>query len=497
MTIPFKNVPSNIRVPLFYAEIDPSHANTAGPNQRALIIGQITTGTGTATPNIPVLSQGVAEAKTLGGPGSMLAQMTFAYRQNDQFGEVWLLPLADDGGAVAAVGSINTTAAATAAGTLFIYIGGILTTMALTGSQTSAQIATALAAAVNAATDLAVTAAVDGSINTKVNLTAKNKGLAGNDIDIRFNYLGAAGGQSFPTGYAATIVAMASGTTNPVLTTGLANLLDKPFDFIVFPYTDTTSLDAIKSFLNDTTGRWSWQQQVYGHAFAALRGTSGALVTAGAARNDQHTSIMGFFDSPTPQWKWAAAVAAVTAVSVRADPGVPMQTVALADVLAPPLQSRFTLSIRNTLLFDGISTFSVAQDGTVAIENLISTYQLNSFSQPDNSYLEIETLFLLAFVLRALAVVITTKYARVKLAADGTRFAPGSNIVTPGIIRADLIAQYKQLEFQGFVQQSDVFAKGLIVQINASNPSRVDVLYPAVLIEQLRVFALLMQFRLQ
>lgn len=53
------------------------------------------------------------------------------------------------------------------------------------------------------------------------------------------------------------------------------------------------------------------------------------------------------------------------------------------------------------------------------------------------------------------------------------------------------------MELDGFVQESSKFAQGLIVQKNTLNPNRVDVLYPAVLINQLRVFALLMQFSLQ
>jgi phage tail sheath gpL-like len=36
----FHKIPSNLREPLFYAELDASHANTAGPNLRALLIGQ-------------------------------------------------------------------------------------------------------------------------------------------------------------------------------------------------------------------------------------------------------------------------------------------------------------------------------------------------------------------------------------------------------------------------------------------------------------------------
>jgi phage tail sheath gpL-like len=495
VTIPFKQIPANIRVPLFYAEVDPSHANTGALNQRALIIGQIMS-SGAATPSVPLISQGIADAKVQGGVGSMLANMTWAYRQNDPFGELWYLPLADDGAAVAAVGSINFTAAATAPGTLALYIAGQRVLLALSGSQTAAQIATALVAAANAIGDLPVTAAVDGSITSKVNFTAKNLGATGNDIDIRLNYLGAAGGEVLPTGLAATIVAMASGATNPSLTAGLAALADMPFDFIVCPYTDTTSLNALKAFLNDTAGRWSWSVQVYGHMFTAYRGTYANQVTLGTGRNDQHASIMGIFDSPSPVWNWAAAIAAAVAVSVRADPGVPMQTVALQGILAPPVQSRFPLTERNTLLFDGISTFVVGQDGTVAIENLITTYQQNTFGQPDNSYLEIETMFLLMFVLRTMATMVTTKYARVKLAADGTRFAPGSNIVTPAMIRADLIALYRQMEFDGFVQNSAAFAQGLIVQKSTSNPNRVDVLWPGTLIDQLRIFALLAQFRL-
>lgn len=492
MTLPFKNIPANIRVPLFYAEVDNSMANTATLNQRALIIGQKTSA-GTGTANVPVISQGVADAAAVGGPGSLLHLMTQAYRANDTFGELWYLPLADDPSAVAATGTLLVTAAPTANGTLYLYIAGVKIAIPVLSTQTTATLATAIAAAVNATPNLPVTASVTTST---VTFTAINKGPCGNDIDIRVNYQGSAGGEFSPAGLTYTITAMASGATPPVLTTGLLNLLDKPFDFIVCPYTDTTSLDALKSLLNDQTGRWSWTSAVYGHFFAAYRGTVGSLTTFGNGRNDQHGSVMGYNDSPMPSWAWAAAVAAQAAVSVRADPAVPMQTAVLQGILPPPLQSRFALTDRNTLLYDGISTFDVADDGTVSIENLITTYQKNSFGQPDNSYLEVETMFTLTYILRFMKTRITSKFARMKLAADGTSFAAGSSIVTPSIIRADQIAAFQELEDLGLVQDSDAFAAALIVQQNAQNPNRVDVLWPGTLINQLRIFALLAQFRL-
>lgn len=56
MTVPFSNIPSNLRVPLFYAEVDNSQANSGAQTQRTLIIGQITA-TGNGVVNVPVLGR--------------------------------------------------------------------------------------------------------------------------------------------------------------------------------------------------------------------------------------------------------------------------------------------------------------------------------------------------------------------------------------------------------------------------------------------------------
>src|SRR5260363_117308 len=106
MSIPFQNIPQNLRVPLFYVEVDNRRANSGAFNPRTLIIGQ-KLASGQAAPNHPVICPGVADAVRVGGEGSMLALMMAAYRQRDTFGEVWLLPLADDANAVAAQGALK------------------------------------------------------------------------------------------------------------------------------------------------------------------------------------------------------------------------------------------------------------------------------------------------------------------------------------------------------------------------------------------------------
>ena len=107
------------------------------------------------------------------------------------------------------------------------------------------------------------------------------------------------------------------------------------------------------------------------------------------------------------------------------------------------------------------------------------------------------TLATLARLLRNQRHAITTKFPRHKLANDGTRFGPGQAIVTPGIIKAELVAQYRQDEFNGLVEDTRNFKKHLLVERDPNNPNRVNVLYPPDLINQLRVFAVLAQFRLQ
>lgn len=495
MTVPFNRIPSNQRAPFFYAEFDNSMANTATAVQRTLLIGQMLS-TATAAPGIPQKVSSDSAVAGICGSGSMLHNMMTAYLANDISAELWILPLSDGTtGTMAATGKLQVVTAAAATGVLSLYIAGVRVQLTVVSTDDKVAVAAAIAAVINGQSKLPVIAEVESTATNTVKLTAKNKGAHGNSIDIRLNFQGTAGGEETPQGMELTITPMATGAGAPELTDALGNLQDRAFDFIVNPYTDTTSLDAMKEFLSDATGRWSYAQQLYGHSFGALAGTYGSLSAAGEARNNQHETLLGINGSPTPAYLWAAALTGAIAPSLRNDPGRPTQTLTISGVLAPPLEDRFALTERNNLLYSGISTFTVADDGSVQVEKTITTYQKNKFGDADDSYLNIETLFLLMFVTRFLRTQITSKFSRMKLANDGTRFAPGSAIVTPNVIRAELIAQYRTLEYNGYVQDAAAFAQTLLVERNSSNTKRIDVLWTGTLIDQLEIFALLNQWR--
>lgn len=492
MSVSFNEIPDNVRTPLFFVEFDPSRAGGYVQNSRSLLIGQMLAA-GTADAETPMLVSTPEQAKEYFGQGSMLAAMMAAYRKVDDFAEVWCVGVEDAGAGVAATKTVTFGGPATAAGTVSLYVAGQRVRIAVAKDDTDAEIATAAAAAVNAVADLPVTAAAAAEV---VTLTARHKGALGNGIDVRVNYLGAAGGEALPAGVTVAIAAGVNGTTDPDVSAAFAALGDDEYDWIACPYTDTANLDAVKAAMGADGGRWSWNRQIFGHVFSGFAGTVAALTTFGNARNDQHVSVMGAKASPSPVWEWAAVYAARAGKFLAIDPARPVQTGVLNGLKAPAKADRFIQSERNTLLYDGISTFTVDDDGTVRLERAITTYQQNAYGQADDAYLDVTTLATLMEIIRRMRSAISSKYPRSKLADNGTAFGEGQAIVTPNIIRAELVAQYREMETLGLVENTEAFKAALIVERNADNQNRLDILYGPDLVNQLRVFAVNTQFRL-
>ncbi|MEY3760066.1 MAG: hypothetical protein RIR39_1557 [Pseudomonadota bacterium] len=505
MTVPFNNIPAgnSLRVPLFYAEMDNSQANIFSQTLKSLLIGQRSTVSGitygSAVSNTPYVVTSQAQANSLFGNGSMLARMYMIFRLNNPQGEVWAMAPSDAGAGVAATSTITITTTLTGpfASTTYVinlYVAGQRIQVPYTLNDTVTSIANYIVAGINAATDLPVTAT---SALGVVTLTAKWKGLTGNDIVVQDSFRSTAGSELAPYGLNLVYAAGTAGATNPTLTTAISALGDEPYDFIIHPYTDSTSILAVTTELSDTVGRWSWSRQIYGHAYTAVRGTLSALITLGGLYNDQHHTIAAIdVDCPNPSWEYAAAYGGRNAVYIAADPARPTQTGQLTGIIPPRVGKRFLLTDCNSLLGYGIATSTVVA-GVLQIQRAITNYQKNAFGVADISYLDSETLHTAAYVLRYLQSAITSKYARHKLANDGTRFSAGNPVVTPNVIRGELIAAYDALVALGLVENRDAFATYLIVERDITSANRLNILFPPDYVNQLRIFAVLNQFRLQ
>ena len=482
--IGFTQIPANLRLPGAYIEFDASLAGLAQASFKRLVIGQ-RLASGTVAAATPTRVTSAAQAEEYFGRGSMLAAMLGHVMAIDPWTETWAIALDDNPAGAAATGSIALTGPATASGTLNLYIAGRRVQAGVASGDAAATIATNLAAAINADTTLPVTAS---ATTGTVTLTARHAGEAGNGIDIRLNYYG----EATPAGVGATITAMSGGSGNPDISAAIAAMGSEWYRWIAMPYTDTANLVALETELDD---RYSAMRQIGGRAFAARGDTHASLLTWGNGRNSPHVSVLGLQGSPTPDYEAAAIYCAVASQSLAIDPARPLQTLELTGMLAPAVADRWSDTERNLALFDGISTFKVAADGTCRIEAAITQYQVNQAGVDDTAYLYVntpETLELHRYNVRS---EIGLRYPRHKLAGDAQPVPPGAPIARPKDIKATLLAVYQREMDQGLMEDFEGYKSTLYVEIDQNNPNRVNVVDHPNLVNQLRVFANLVQFR--
>lgn len=485
MAIPFDRIPSNLRVPGVYSEIDNSRALSGAQllEYRRLLIGTMLPA-GSAVAGVAVQVSSIAQAEALAGAGSVLAGMAAAALTQDGFTDLWLLPLADPSAGAAATATLTVTGAATAAGTLALYVAGRRVQAAVPSGATPTDVAGAVVAAVTAIAGLPVTA---GNTAGVVTFTARNKGETGNTLDVRANYYG----ETTPAGLTLAFTAFTGGTGNPDITTAVDALGDQWFQVWATAYTDAANLVVVE---NDQYERWGPLRESEGHVFGAVKGTLSALGTIGNARNSEHLTLVLATAEPMPAYEKAAETASIAAFSAANDPARPIQNLPYLWCLPAAETARFTLAERNILLFDGIATSDVTVAGVMQAERLITTYKTNSAGGADASYLDSETLFTLLYLRHDWKDLLLRKYPRHKLADDGNRFGDGQPIVTPKSMKAEAVAWAISMQAIGLVENIESFKAATIVERDTADRNRMNNLLVPDLVNQLRVVANRIQF---
>lgn len=495
MAISFDNIPGpgTLRLPGAYSEIDNSQA-IAGPQSiqfRRLLLGQMLA-TGTADPLTLIRVTSPTQADTLFGRGSMLAGMVRATLTQDSYTELQVMALEDDAAAAAATGTIAFGGAATSAGAINLMIAGRRVRVAVASGASPSTVATAVAAAINAVPanpdfDLPVTAT---ALTGTVTITARNKGEAGNGIDIRLNHYT---GEETAPGITAVVTGMSGGVANPDISDAMAAIGDAWLQTWAMPYTDTANLVALEGEL---ASRFQWNREIEAHAFAAFDGTQGQLGTLGDSRNSPHLNIVMATSEPMPAYEKAAESMAIAAYYLAIDPARPVQTLEYKWCLPAAESDRLTTEERNLLLFDGIATTYVDAGGIMRTERMVTTYKTSANGASDASYLDVETLFTLMYIRHDWRDYVKRKYPRHKLANDGTRYGEGQAVMTPMQMKAEAVVKAREWETLGLVENIDDYKANIISERNASDPNRLDMLLPPNLVNQLRIVSNKIQFRL-
>lgn len=486
MTIQFNDIPSNIRVPLWYAEINPAQTPYQS-NARLCLVGQKTTA-GNATAGEPVMI--VADPESMFGANSMLTAMYYAARANAPFQEIWALPLDDllAGVAATATITIGSIASVLTAQTISVWIGDVKVSTIAYPSDTTSTLATRLAAAITTAiTERRLPLASATAVAAVITLTAVHKGTCFNSLRIEPVYRA---GENPMSATVMTVVQFANGSGDPDITSPLAAFGDDEFDWIVSPYGDTGNLAAASSLLNGASGRWSPMQQLYGHFVGVKSDTVANLATFGLTMNDPHITVLGVYKYQSPIWAIAGALGGRMAAHLQDAPELsrPLQSLELVGILPPKARGdRFTITSRQSLYYDGISCLNVSKVGTVHIDRIITTYRLNVWGMPDASWLDVNTLAQNMYAIRYLKTKVTGIWARAALANDNPGNVQG--MATPLAVRDTVLHGYQELVDLGVVENFDLFAQVLQVERNKVDANRMDIYLPADQVNQLRIIA--------
>lgn len=460
--ISFDQIPASIRKPGKYFEFNTKLAVRTLPNnlQKMLIIAQRLTA-GTVAALVPTQVFSDTQAAEYFGNGSMAHLMCRAAIKANAYLDLTVCAL-DDGAGAAATGTVTIANAATAGGVLRLFVGSRSVEIAIATGDANTAVAAALKAELDKNPDLPVTATVALGV---VTLTAKNKGTVGNQIDLV--------AEVTAKGTTATVVAMASGTIDPTLSTALAKVFPEQYHLIATPYNDQTNLTTLRDHLDSVSGPMEQRGAV------GVYGYDGALASATTLAGQINSGrICGVYlrGTRSPAYELAAAMAAVMAF--EEDPARPLNTLELKGIHAPAIDQRFSRTEQENCLNNGVSPLEVGPGEKVQIVRAISSYLKDAQNIADISLLDITTIRTLDYVRKACRERISLRFPREKLSSK-----------TPPKVRSELLDVLRLLEELEIVEEVAANAAGLIVERDLQDPNRLNAKIPTDVVNGLHVFA--------
>lgn len=480
------NIPAALTAPIF--TFDVQSGGQFQNETRMILLGHGLAGGTLAEGQISICNNRT-DARVLCGAGSMLEAMFIAARRNSPAQEIWIGRVADSGTAEIRTITIGTPPAAGGQG--IVQIAGETISVELPSSMSAAALATALAAAINGyynrLTGMSLPFTATAATNV-VTITARHKGTYATGLDIFVPILDTVNAFAGLFTFATTT----PGAGVPSLSNILAAMNDDPFEIIVSPFGDGTSLDTLNSFLGEVSGRWSYIQQLYGHAFYPKTDTSTNLVTFALARDTWHLTMIPRFASggfAEPDYIWVAAVVGRIAAWLGGGSNGDVsrnQSGLIVEGLSAPRDRAYWMdyATRDAMLKNSVSTWNVNRSGQVTIDKII-TQQQTTNGAPDTTFRDIQTVYQLTYALKKFRADLAFEHSNKAIANSNPQNLDA--ITTVKDIKATLFHSYKQMS--GVLENSEAALLAMVVERDADNPNRVNMRLPLDVVNPLDILA--------
>ncbi len=382
---------------------------------------------------VPVLITSAEDAGDKFGFGFQVHRLALTAEKGSKGIETWIQPQSESG--TESMGDYDWTGSTgIVAGTLAVYIGGERVEVTVTTNMTIEELSDAVVAAINADEDLPVIASK--RVTTfETDITAKNKGLFGDDIDLSLNL---DVGDETPTGITAAITAMTGGAGVPVIQDALDalgtgdNANEDGFTDIAHGYgQDTTTFDSIADYVgqgNDFVGLYSkTNARPFRNMVADVAPSSAALtalIALGDGRlQDRSQGIVAVPGSQThPSDISAQTIGHMARTNNRRAEEAYVSTL-LTDVRPGDKADRWTSSYdsRDTAVQSGISP-TLVEGGNVLLQNVVSFYRPASVPVTSNGFREMVNISKLQNILSSQKVNFSReKWQNVSIVADASK----------------------------------------------------------------------------
>lgn len=498
MGIPLAVAPSNpvpglhLVVNLLYGAASPGSGSI-----RALLVGPMNTTGGDMTQDTEIRTVGSADdVKTGAGQGSLPHLAYKALFANDATARVDLLCPTKSAG-TAAAGGITVTGTITTSGTVRCIIQGrVIDVPWVVGEDVDAWVTKAVTYINRYADDLFVTAS-DAVAAGKVDLTAKGAGPAGNDVTIRALITeGCAGGS-------VAVTAMSAGATEPDFTTALANAVGTEYDYIVMCCSNadvnaasSNNPAALETHItgNNTGLSAKLQQGVLASTNTIATAKVGAI--GRNAEELEHLCGVGLESLPC---ELAGAECGDRMRRRKLNPNSNRIGTELrglypsADILGDnPTETEAIDAMTN-----GVSLMHYTATGTLQLMRPITTHSQDSGGNPDTRVFDVNEVDALYDYAKDLRAALPAEFEQAKIAKDRVT---GDNPLPEGVVEESDVKQFIISRTLGFwvpkgVIDGDLFEAAVadgsfVVEVNATDPTQVDIFIPAVPFKILSKFGL-------
>ena len=468
---------------------------------------------GTASVATVVNVASASDAATLFGLGSELHRMAAAVFAQQPNAALYACPVAEAGTAATAVLTFATSASA--AGTVRFVLCGEVIDVPVASGDSATTIATNCCTYVNAVTSLPYYAQFSVGAMT---FTAKNTGPRGNTLVVDAYFI--ASGAVVPTrittsstasGFSTTgiwsstgtlgnEITMSAGATQDSFANALAAIEPTRYGRIVGACIDSTNAGRISTSLASQAGPTI---QILEQGIVPSVDTYANAVTFAATMNAARMQTAWHFASPMPAWDIAAQVAAARIAGDGAiggdlvgegdDPAANLNGVGLASIIVQrTVDDQPTATEIENALNNGLTPLaaSTSRPGFVEIVKSITT-RASVGNVPNYAVLGTQNVTVPDYTADTLRAALRTAYRGAKLRPDTSDGLPPRipRVVTPSIVRGFIAQQLKTLESRGILINVDANLSLLVVEINATNSSRLDCEIPAAVIPGLDIIA--------